>query len=165
MNFRSANSFASWSESSPIGPERLLGGELGDAALAARFGFADFVFGHAQVMGQFVPEGVEDESPNFVRAACRPQDRTLKKRDAVGQGHGVAVASAIQRNPLVEAKQGVSGADSAVFELLARRFVLHENGNIFEAVAKARRDCVPRLVNQLFEPFLGHVAKAPVHAF
>ncbi len=103
-----------------------------------------------------MPEGVVDECPNLIWAACGSLNGAFEKGDTVGQRHGVPVSPPIEGNPFVEAEKSMSARDSTPRELLSRRLVLDEDGDVLEAVPEGFRDRLPGLVDQLFESCFRH---------
>jgi len=119
---------------------RLEAAAAGKGAGAGAFGALDLLFVEAEVMGDFVPDGLFDELAEFGFVAGHPFVGTLKDGDAVGEGDGLKAAAKGEGAAFVEAEE--AGAGWLGFD---------DEDEISEAGAEARRDDAHGVVHEAVE--------------
>lgn len=119
---------------------RLEAAAAGNSAGAGAFGALDLLLVEAEVMGDFVPDGLFDELAEFGFVAGHPFVGTLKDGDAVGEGDGLKAAAEGEGAAFVEAEEAGAG-----------RFGFDDEDEVSEAGAEARRDDAHGVVHEAVE--------------
>lgn len=119
---------------------RLEAASAGEGAGAGAFGALDLLFIEAEVVGDFVPDGLLDKLAEFGFIAGHSFVGALKDGDAVGEGDGVKAAAKCEGTALVEAEEAGPG-----------RFRFDDENEVFEAGAEARGDDAHGVVHEAVE--------------
>lgn len=119
---------------------RLEAAAAGEGAGAGAFGALDLLFVEAEVVGDFVPDGLFDELAEFGFIATHSLVGTLEDGDAVGEGDGFEAAAKGERASLVEAEEAGPG-----------RFGFDDEDEILEAGAEARGDDAHGVIHEAVE--------------
>lgn len=102
---------------------------------------------HSEVVRNFMPEGLLDQTFQILAVAGDALVRTLENRDPVGQLEPFKNAAMRQWASFVQPEERTAGRNSSRPKLARRRLVLHDDRHIIHAVAESR----------------GNVAQCPFH--
>lgn len=108
-------------------------------------------FVHAEIVGDFVPDGVLDYLGQVVGAAGHALVGALEDRDAVGHREGLEDAARGERAAFVESQERASAGDAAAGELVAGGLVGDQEGDVLHALPETRGNPAPGVGDETVE--------------
>src|SRR6185369_2158896 len=97
---------------------------------------------HAKVMRDLMPDGIGDHLLQLLKIPRRSFMRTLVDGDPVGHREAVAYAAGRERMSLIQTEQAGAG-----------RLALHDDGDVLQILAKARRNMAQGACDESVEFF------------